>query len=144
MFKRLNGNLGMSLVEIMIVLVIMGTVMALVGRTVMGRFEQSKIQTTKLQMDGFKSALQDYYLDNNIYPTTDQGLAALVKKPTTGTEPTNYAPEGYLKAKVIPKDAWGSDFIYESDGAKYTIKSYGKDKKEGGDGNATDIVVESE
>jgi len=144
MFKRLNGTLGMSLVEIMIVLVIMGTIMALVGRNVMGRLEQSKVQTTKLQMEGFKSALQDYYLDNNVYPTTDQGLQALVQKPTTGTEPTNYNPDGYIKGKVIPKDAWGKDFIYESDGAKYTIKSFGKDRVEGGEGNGADISVESE
>jgi len=144
MFKRLNGKLGMSLVEIMIVIVIMGTIAALVGRNVMSRLEQSKVQTTKLQMEGFKSALQDYYLDNNSYPTTDQGLSALVQKPTTGTEPANYNPEGYVKGKVIPKDAWGVDFIYESDGAKYTIKSFGKDKKEGGEGNAADIVTESE
>lgn len=144
MFKRLNGNLGMSLVEIMIVIVIMGTIAALVGRNVMGRLDQSKVQTTKLQMEGFKSALQDYYLDNNAYPTTEQGLEALVQKPTTGTEPTNYSPDGYIKGKVIPKDAWGADFIYESDGSKYVIKSLGKDRKEGGEANATDLVVESE
>jgi len=144
MFKRLNGKLGMSLVEIMIVIVIMGTVAALVGRNVIARLEQSKVQTTKLQMEGFKSALQDYYLDNNSYPTTDQGLKALIQKPTSGTEPTNYSPEGYLKGKVLPKDAWGAEFTYESDGSKYTIKSLGKDKKEGGDSNAADIVVESE
>lgn len=144
MFKRLNGKAGMSLVEIMIVLVIMGTVVSLIGRNVMGRLDQSKVQTTKLQMEGFKSALQDYYLDNNSYPTTDQGLQALVQKPTTGTEPTNYSPDGYLKGKTIPKDAWGAEFIYESDGAKYTIKSLGKDKKDGGEGHGTDIVVDSE
>jgi general secretion pathway protein G len=144
MFKRLNGTLGMSLVEIMIVIVIMGTIAALVGRNVMSRLEQSKVQTTKLQMEGFKSALQDYYLDNNAYPTTEQGLMALVQKPTTGTGPTNYNPDGYLKGKEMPKDAWGADFIYESDGAKYTIKSLGKDKKEGGTGNDADITVESD
>ena len=143
MLKRLNGTLGMSLVEIMIVIVIMGTIAALVGRNVMSRLEQSKVQTTKLQLDGFKSALQDYYLDNNSYPTTDQGLQALVQKPVTGTEPTNYT-DRYLKGKELPKDAWGSDFIYESDGSKYIIKSLGKDKKEGGTGNDADIVVESD
>jgi general secretion pathway protein G len=144
MFKRLNGNRGMSLVEIMIVIVIMGTIAALVGRNVMSRLEQSKVQTTKLQMEGIKSALQDYYLDNNVYPATEQGLMSLVQKPTTGTEPSNYNPDGYIKGKVVPKDAWGADFMYESDGAKYVIKSYGKDKKEGGEGNGADIVVESE
>ncbi len=144
MFKRLNGKLGMSLVEIMIVIVIMGTVAALVGRNVMSRLEKSKAQTTKLQMDNFKAALQDYYLDNNVYPTTEQGLGALIQKPTTGTEPSNYNPDGYLKTKELPKDAWGQEFIYESDGAKYSIKSFGKDRKDGGDGNDADLTVESD
>ena len=144
MFKRLNGKHGMSLVEIMIVIVIMGTIAALVGRNVISRLEQSKVQTTKLQMEGFKSALQDYYLDNNSYPTTEQGLKALIKAPTTDPVPANYNPEGYLKGKELPKDAWGQEFLYDSDGSKYTISSYGKDRIEGGEGNATDISVESE
>ncbi|MFH1223543.1 MAG: type II secretion system major pseudopilin GspG [Pseudomonadota bacterium] len=144
MFKRIRFNAGMSLIEIMIVILIMGAIAALVGRNVISRFEQSKVQTTKLQMDSFKAALQDYYMDNNSYPTTDQGLAALIQKPTAGTEPTNYSPDGYLKSKAVPKDQWGGDYFYESDGAKYKITSLGKDKKEGGDGYNTDIVVESE
>lgn len=144
MFKRIRTDVGMSLIEIMIVILIMGAIATIVGRNVLSRYEQSKVQTTKLQMDSLKAALQDYYMDNNTYPTTAQGLAALVQKPTTGPETPNYSPDGYLKGKAVPKDKWENDFIYESDGAKYKITSLGKDKKEGGDGYNTDIVVESE
>lgn len=144
MFKRLKSTSGMSLIEIMIVLVIMGAIVSLVGPNVMSRLEKSKVDTTKLEMEGIKSALQDYYLDNNTYPTTAQGLEALVQKPTVAPEPLNYSPDGYLKNKNLPKDKWGAEFIYESDGSRYTIISLGKDRKEGGEGYATDIIVESE
>lgn len=143
MLKRLKNVRGMSLVEIMIVIVIMGTVAALVGRNVISQFEKSKVKTTQLQMDAIKTALQDYYLDNGSYPTTEQGLVALVEKPTSSPEPTNYSPDGYLKGKTMPKDAWAKDFIYESDGAGYTLISYGKDGKEGGEGYALDIIFKS-
>ena len=143
MFGRLRNVGGMSLVEIMIVIVIMGTVAALVGRNVISQFEKSKVKTTQLQMDAIKTALQDYYLDNGSYPTTEQGLHALIEKPATSPEPANYSPDGYLKGKTIPKDAWVKDFIYESDGASYALISYGKDGKEGGDGYNTDIIFKS-
>ncbi|MEI6092991.1 MAG: type II secretion system major pseudopilin GspG [bacterium] len=143
MFKRLKNVRGMSLVEIMIVIVIMGTVAALVGRNVISQFEKSKVKTTQLQMDSIKTALQDYYLDNGSYPTTEQGLIALVQKPAGSPEPANYSPDGYLKGKVVPKDAWLKDFIYESDGANYSLISLGKDAKEGGEGYGADIIFKS-
>ena len=127
----------------MIVIVIMGSIAALVGRNVISQFEKSKVKTTQLQMDSVKTALQDYYLDNGSYPTTEQGLTGLIQKPTSSPEPTNYSPDGYLKGKAIPKDAWGKEFIYDSDGASYTITSFGKDAKEGGEGYATDIIYKS-
>lgn len=146
MFKRLRGNAGMTLIEIMIVLVILATVGTLAVTKLMPNFEKSKVKTTEIQMGDFKTALQLYFVDNNAYPTTEQGLEALVQKPTVGPDTPNYNAEGYLslgKGKTL-KDAWGNPFIYESDGTKYTIKSYGRDGKEGGEGNDTDIVVESE
>jgi general secretion pathway protein G len=143
MFGRLKNVRGMSLVEIMIVIVIMGTIAALVGRNVISQFEKSKVKTTQLQMDSIKTALQDYYLDNGTYPTTEQGLLALVEKPTSAPEPASYSPDGYLKGKTVPKDAWGKEFIYESDGASYALLSYGKDAKEGGEGYALDIIFKS-
>ena len=144
MFKRFRSRSGMSLIEILVVLVIMGTVPALVGRNVLSRLAKSKVDTTRLQMNGFQTSLQDYYLGNNTYPTTEQGLEALIIKPSVGPEPTGYSPDGYLKGSKIPKDGWKRDFLYESDGSKYTIMSYGKDGVEGGTGYGVDIIIESE
>jgi general secretion pathway protein G len=67
----------------------------------------------------------------------------LVEKPSIEPEPTSYSPDGYLKGKVITKDSWNKDFIYESDGASYTIISLGKDTREGGEGYAEDIIFRS-
>ena len=143
MFKRLKNAHGMSLIEIMIVIVIMAMIAGLIGRNVLSQFEKSKVKTTQLQMDALKTALQDYYLDNGSYPTTEQGLKALVDKQASSPEPANYSPDGYLKGKTLPKDSWGRDFIYESDGAVYTLESYGKDGKIGGTGYDTDIIFKS-
>lgn len=135
---------GMSLVEIMIVIVIMGSIAAVIGTNVMSQFERSRVRTTELQIqNNLRTALEYYYLDNGVYPTTAQGLEALVRKPTTGPEPVNYNPGGYLGGKTVPKDAWNRDFIYESDGTSYTITSLGRDGREGGDGFDEDIVYRS-
>ena len=142
MFRSIRNSAGMSLVEIMIVIAIMGAIAALVGSNVLPMFEKSKVDNTKNQMKNVEQALQLYYTDNSSYPTSEQGLEALVKKPTVGQEPMNYNPSGYMKD--VPKDQWGKPFIYESDGTKYMIMSYGKDAKEGGTGYAEDIIVESE
>ncbi|MCX6112835.1 MAG: type II secretion system major pseudopilin GspG, partial [Proteobacteria bacterium] len=99
MFKRLKNVRGMSLIEIMIVIVIMAMIAGLIGRNVISQFEKSKVKTTQLQMDALKTALQDYYLDNGSYPTTEQGLVALIEKPSSSPEPANYSPDGYLKGK---------------------------------------------
>ena len=143
MFKRLKNAHGMSLIEIMIVIVIMAMIAGLIGRNVLSQFEKSKVKTTQLQMDALKTALQDYYLDNGSYPTTEQGLKALVDKPSSSPEPANYSPDGYLKGKTLPKDSWGRDFIYEADGASYTLESYGKDGKAGGTDYDLDIIFKS-
>jgi general secretion pathway protein G len=144
MFKGISSKKGMSLIEIMVVLAIMGVIVTLVSRNVMSRLEKSKVETTKLSISGIQTALQDYYLDNNMYPTTEQGLEALISKPTVGPEPTGYSPGGYLSDKKVPQDGWGRPFIYECDGYKYSIISLGKDRKEGGVDYGEDIIVESE
>ena len=135
------GNAGMSLMEIMIVLVIMGMMIGFIGPRIMGQLDKAKIQTTKTQMHAVKTALEQYYADNSEYPTGDQGLMALLTNP--GDLP-NYTPGGYLAGKKLPKDAWGKDFLYESDGVSYTMISYGKDKKLGGKDFAKDILISSE
>lgn len=129
--KVLKNESGFSLIEIMIAVAIMGILIGIVGPNVLNQLEKSKVSSTKVQMKGIGTALKSYRLDCGVYPTTDQGLDALLTKPASGRECRNYAPGGYLE-KRIPQDAWNNDFLYMSDGNEYEIKSLGKDLVEGG------------
>lgn len=132
---------GFTLVEIMVVVVIIGLLAALIGPRIIGQSEKARIETTKTQISLVTQALGLYHLDNGFYPTTDQGLEALLEKPTTSPEPKNYAKGGYLQKKQIPKDGWDNPFIYICPGehGDFDIISYGSDGKEGGEGGAADI-----
>ncbi len=132
-----NEN-GMTLIEIMIVIAIIGGLLTVLGTTAFDRYEKSRVDTTKISMKTLSSGLEAYNLACNSYPTTDQGLAALVTKPSGDACP-NWGPGAYVNKGQL-KDSWGKDFIYESDGGTFEIKSYGRDKKEGGEGYAKDIL----
>ena len=120
---------GFTLIEVLAVLLILGLLAALIVPKVVGRVEQSRIETTKLQMRAIKSALEQFKIDNGFYPTTQQGLKALVQKPTIPPVPNNW--HQYLEK--VPKDAWGRDFIYISPAPNrpYDLKSAGPDGVEG-------------
>lgn len=137
--RPLRNESGFSLIEIMIVVMIMGIILSFVGPKIMERFGGAKYDTTKIQMKQIATTLKTFRLDCNLYPTTDQGLEALMQKPTGGNECKNYAPGGYMNK--IPKDAWDKDFLYSSDGSSFEIKSLGADMKPGGDGYNADITV---
>ena len=127
--RRLN-NRGFTLIEILAVLIILGLLAALIVPNSIGRVDESKIQTTKLQMKAIKNALEQYKLDNGFYPTTAQGLRALVEKPDIPPIPNNW----HRYMEKVPKDAWGHDFIYISpapNGKPYDLKSKGPDGIEG-------------
>lgn len=130
---------GFTLVEIMVVVVIIGLLAALVGPRLIGQSDDAKIRTTRVQISNFEQSLELYHLNNGRFPTTDQGLMALVEKPTIPPEPRNYQKGGYMKK--LAKDAWGNDFIYTCPGKKgdYDIISYGADGQEGGEGVDADI-----
>ena len=140
---RVNRN-GFTLIEIMVVIVILAMLAALVGPKLMGRADDAKIKTTKLQLKNLESALKLYKLDNGVYPSTEQGLIALVTKPSVGTIPKSYKEGGYLESnsKAVPKDAWENDFIYVSPGehGDYDLSSYGADGVKGGEGKNADIT----
>ncbi len=136
----LRNEQGFSLIELMIVIGILGLLIGLVGPKLISNFDKAKVDTSRVQMKQIATTLKNYRLDCGNYPNTDQGLEALVTKPTTAPECKNYAPGGYIEKKV-PKDAWDQPFLYSSDGNTFEIKSLGADKKpEGTDYNA-DIVV---
>lgn len=125
--SRLNNSRGMTLVEILIVLAIVGSIMAVVGGKVMTSFQKSKVKQTGIIMSQLSSALNIYYSDCSKMPTT---LKALVESPGDA-ECADWGPEPYVKKDLL-KDAWNTDFVYESDGSTFTLKSLGKDKREGG------------
>lgn len=142
MNKSIRNNRGFTLIEIMVVIVILALLAALVGPKLIGRSDDAKITDAKVQMKNFETALKLYKLDNGNYPTTEQGLTALVAKPTVGTIPKNYKSEGYIESKKIPKDPWGSDYVYLSPGehGDFDIYSFGADGAKGGEGKGADIT----
>jgi general secretion pathway protein G len=137
-----NNRRGFTLIEIMVVIVILAMLAAFVGPKLMGRTDEAKVKTTKIQIKGLESALKLYKLDNGLYPTTEQGLNALVTKPTVGVIPKSYREGGYLESKSVPKDAWGNDYIYVSPGehGDYDLSSYGADGVKGGEDKNSDIT----
>jgi general secretion pathway protein G len=127
---------GMTLIEIMIVIAIIAGLMAVLGTSAVKYLNNAHVQTARIQIKEVSKEIEAYNLSCNSYPTTDQGLQALVTSPGQDVCP-NWGPEPYLKK--IPKDPWGTPFIYESDGANYELRSLGRDRKEGGEGYDKDI-----
>jgi general secretion pathway protein G len=138
--KYLKKRRGFTLIEIMVVVVIMGMLAAIVVPNVMSRVEEARRTTTRTQIESFATALDMYRLHNGVYPTTQQGLDALVKKPTLSPVPKKYSPEAYMKN--IPSDPWGNPFIYRCPGEKgaFDIISTARDGEEGGESWDEDIT----
>ncbi len=136
-----SSRSGMTLIELMVVLVILGLLAALVYPKVAGQGQKARVDATKAQIRLLEDALQRFEVDNGFYPTTEQGLSALVAMPASGRELNNWQEGGYLSKSSVPKDPWGNDFRYVSPGANGSIdiSSYGADGLPGGDGTSADI-----
>lgn len=132
------GSRGFSLVEIMIVLVIIGTILGMVANRVFNAGDKAKYRQAKIGIQQVMDSLELYQQDCSNYPSTSQGLNALLKAPVGEPACENWGPNAY--AKEIPKDPWGNAYGYESDGTTFEVISYGKDKRPGGDGYGTDIT----
>ena len=135
------GNLGFTLIELMVVIVILGILAGLIVPRLMGRPEEAKQLKAKIQIESLDTTLKLYKLDNGMYPDTEQGLQALVEKPEAGNLPTKWREGGYLEKGKLPKDPWENEFIYLSPGVHgdYDIISYGADGVAGGEGKDKDI-----
>ncbi len=136
-----RSNSGFTLIELLVVMSILTILAVMVVPKIIGRSDDAKIDAAKVQIRNLESGLKMYKLDNSAYPSTEQGLQALVTKPTTGQIPKNYRDGGYLESKTVPKDSWGNDYIYISPGehGDYDLYSYGADGVKGGDGKDADI-----
>lgn len=132
---------GFTLIELMVVIVILGVLAAIIAPKIIGRTDEAKVTEAKVQIKNFETALKLYKLDNGVYPSTEQGLDALVEKPATGIIPRNWKEGGYLEKKKVPSDPWGNPYIYVSPGlhGDYDIISYGADGARGGEGFSSDI-----
>ncbi len=132
-------HLGFTLIEVLVVIVILGILAAIIVPRIMDRPDQARVVAAKNDIRAIISALNLYRLDNGTYPSTDQGLAALVQKPDTGNIPSNWKTGGYLDH--MPKDPWGHDYQYLNPGVhgEIDVFSYGADGQPGGDGYNADI-----
>jgi len=139
-FSSYRSCRGFTLIEIMVVVVILGILAAMIVPRLLSRPDMAKVTKTKVDIRGIEEALGLFKLDNGFYPSTEQGLAALVTKPATGRIPTRYSDEGYLKK--VPIDPWNKPYIYLSPGVNssdFDIISHGSDNEPGGEGFAADI-----
>ncbi len=140
--RRVEEN-GFTLIELLVVIIIIGVLAGVVGPRFLGRTDQARISAAQQQIDNFSLALDSYQLDNGHFPSSQQGMAALVKKPSGSPEPKGWRGP-YLKKKEIPLDPWGNPYVYVCPGKnnpqEYDLICYGKDGKEGGEGDDADIT----
>lgn len=132
---------GFTLLEVIIVVFILSILAAIVAPRLMGRTDDARITEAKVQIKNLETALKLFNLDNGFYPDTQQGIEALVEKPSQGRAPAKYREGGYLEQRRIPADPWGIPYVYISPGLNgdFDIISYGADGREGGEGKDADI-----
>jgi general secretion pathway protein G len=131
---------GFTLIELMVVIVILGILVGIVAPRFMDEPHKARVVKAKLQIENLSTALKKFYIDNGFYPTTEQGLQALVTKPSGGRAPRAYPANGYMNK--IPKDPWGNDYVYVSPGSHgngFDLVSYAGDGEEGGSGDGADV-----
>lgn len=130
---------GFTLIEIMVVVVILGILASVVVPRIMDRPDTARITKARLDIQSLEGALNQYRLDNFVYPTTEQGLEALVEKPSGDPEPTNWNKGGYVKS--LPNDPWNRPYLYLSPGEKgeFDLYSLGADGQSGGEDASADI-----
>jgi general secretion pathway protein G len=137
--SRSQNERGFTLIEIMVVVVILGILAAVVVPRFLNRPDEARRTRAAVDIKAVESALGMFKLDNGFYPSTEQGLAALVQKPAIGRIPAKYAEDAYLKK--VPVDPWGHVYAYLAPGAHgpYDLLSYGADGAPGGEGDDADI-----
>lgn len=134
---------GFTLLEILIVITILGILASLIAVRIMDRPGEARTMKSQLDINTLENAIKLFKLDNAFYPSTEQGLRALVEEPSIGRVPNKWREGGYLEKGVLPKDPWGNDYIYLSPGVHnrdFDLWSYGADAEEGGEGEDGDVA----
>ncbi len=140
--KKRHAEKGFTLLEILIVITILGILASLVAVKIMDRPGQARTMKARLDIQTLENALKLFRLDNAFYPSTEQGLRALVEPPNTGRIPEHWRKGGYIEKNQVPKDPWGNEYLYLSPGVHnedFDLWSYGADGEEGGEGEDGDI-----
>lgn len=132
---------GFTLIELMVVIVILGILAGLIVPRIMGRPEEARRMKARIQMESIETALKLYKLDNGKYPTTDQGLQALVEPTEVGGLARQWRDGGYLEKGKVPKDPWRNEYVYLSPGVNgdFDLISYGADGQPGGEAENADV-----
>lgn len=134
-----HGEAGVTLIEMMVVLVMIAVVAALIVPNVIGRPDEARVAVAETDMRTVAGALQLYRLDNGRYPSTAQGLAALAERPISPPMPRTWPDGGYLSE--VPVDPWGTPYVYRSEASTFDLVSLGADAAPGGEGVAADIPL---
>ena len=139
--RNKRGERGFTLIELMVVIVILGILAGLIIPRIMGRPDEARRAKARMQIESIDTALKLYRLDNGNYPTTEQGLQALVELPSIGAAAKNWRQGGYLERGKVPKDPWDKEFVYISPGTHgdFDLSSLGADGEVGGEGKNKDI-----
>jgi general secretion pathway protein G len=141
--RSLRSQKGLSLIEILIALTILGLAGTFITGKVFESLHEGRMQSAKIQMQNLAARLKEFKRHCGFYPTTDQGLESLVQKPS-GRECKRYAPGGYIEEGKVPLDPWDNEFVYIAQGDKFNIISLGDDGIEGGEGNGKDLYLNEE
>ncbi|MFQ5351675.1 MAG: type II secretion system major pseudopilin GspG [Candidatus Binatia bacterium] len=128
---------GFTLIEILVVVMILGLLISLAAPRIIGRTDEARVTKAMADIRAIEEALKLYRLDSGLYPTSEQGLSALVEKPQTGVVPKHWREGGYLER--VPLDPWDNEFIFAGEGSSYVLRSLGADGEEGGEGVNADI-----
>jgi general secretion pathway protein G len=140
---RRRRTRGFTLIEIMAVVLIIGLLGTIVGTAIFGQIDRARVTTARSQMKQIEAALDFYRMDNGRYPTTEQGLDALVHQPSIEPVPRGYRPEGYLQGGRVPLDPWDGPYEYLAPGQhnaySFDLWSRGADGQPGGEGTDGDV-----
>ncbi len=137
----INSNKGMSLIEILIALTLISLMGTFIAGKVFDSLHEGRVKSAMIQMKAFESQLKEFRRKCFFYPSTEQGLDALLNKPSGGRECKNYPSNGFVDADEIPLDPWENEYVYIFDGQKVNIISYGADNIEGGEDKDADISL---